>query len=63
MSEGGDVIMSEGGDSMPNRLRLSMLMSVSGVLESFPRVLVPRQAILFSMLLLGDTVGMRGNVV
>jgi hypothetical protein len=63
MSEGGDVIMSEGGDSMPNRLRLSMLMSVSGVLESFPRVLVPRQVILFSMLLLGDTVGMRGNVV
>ena len=41
---------------------LSMPMSVLGVLEGLPGMLVPRQVILFA-LLLGNTMGMRGPVV
>jgi hypothetical protein len=62
MSQGGDVIVPESGDAMPNRSRLSVLMGVLGVLQRLPWVLVSRQMILFS-LLPGNTMGMRGAVV
>jgi hypothetical protein len=62
MSEGCDVVMSECGNAMFGRSRLSMMMSVLGVLQGLAGVLVSRQVILFS-LLLGNTMGMRGGVV
>jgi hypothetical protein len=61
-STGSDVLMSECSDAMANRRRLSILMSFFGVLEGLPGMLLPRQVILFSVLL-SDTVGMRGLVV
>jgi len=36
MSQGGDVIVSEGGDAMSDRSRLSLLVSVLGVLKGLP---------------------------
>jgi hypothetical protein len=47
---------------MSRRSRLSLLMSVLGVLEGLPRMLVSRQVLLLSVLL-GGAVGMRGHVV
>jgi hypothetical protein len=61
MSDRCDVIMSECGDAMASRCRLIMLPSVLGATEGFPRLLRSRQVILFS--LLGDPMGMRGDVV
>jgi hypothetical protein len=57
MGEDCDVIMSECGNAVSSRTRLSMLMSVLGVLKVLPGILVSRQVILFS-LLLGNTMGM-----
>ena len=62
MGESRDVRMSECGDSVSDRRRLSMLMSFLGMLEGLPRMLGSGQVILFS-LLLGDTMGMRRTVV
>ena len=50
------------GDAMSMRSSLKIRMSVLGVLEGLPGMLVPRQVILFA-LLLGNTMGMRGDVV
>ena len=36
MSQGCDVIVSEGGDAMSDRRRLCVVMSVLGMLERFP---------------------------
>ena len=54
--------MPEGGDAVPGRSLLSMLMRVLGVFEGLARMLMRRQVILLS-LLLGNTMGMRRNVV
>ena len=62
MSEGRDVSVSEGGDSVSTGSRLSMLMSFLGMLEGLPRMLGSGQVILFA-LLLGYTMGMRCAVV
>jgi hypothetical protein len=62
MSEGRDVRVSECGNSMSDGSRLAVLMSFVGMLEGLPRMLVPSQVILLS-LLLGHTVGVRGAVV
>lgn len=63
MSEGGDLIVSEGGDTMSNRGgRLSVPMSLLGVLQGLPRMIVAALAISVS-LRLGDTMRMRGRVV
>jgi hypothetical protein len=62
VSEGGDIIVSEGGDTMSNHSRLSVPMSLLGVFEGLPRMLVPGLAILVS-LRRGDTMRMRGRVV
>src|ERR1035438_5110307 len=61
-SQGCDIIVPEGGDAMPHRNRLSMLMSLLGVLQRLPRVLLPSQVILLSVLL-SNTMHMRGLVV
>ena len=47
---------------MSNRSRLSLLLSVPGVLEGLPRLLGSGQVILLSVLL-GDAMGMLGDVV
>ena len=47
---------------MSSRSRLSMLMSVLGVLQGLPGMLVSREVILLSVLL-GDTMGVRGGIV
>src|ERR1017187_7900246 len=61
-SQGGDVFVPEGGDAMPHRNCLSMLMSLLGVLQRLPRVLLPGQVILLSVLL-GNTMHVGGLVV
>jgi hypothetical protein len=62
MSKGCDIIVSERGDAMCGRSRLSRLMAIWGMLEGLPRMLVSRDVILVS-LLLADTMGMRGAVL
>jgi len=62
VSEDCDVIMAERVDGVSRRRRQRMPMSVFGVLQGLPGILVSRQVILFS-LLLADTMGMRGAVV
>jgi hypothetical protein len=62
MGEGCDVIVAECGDAMANGDRLSVLLSALGVLEGLAGRLVSGEVLPFSMLL-GDAVGMRGNVV
>ncbi len=62
VSESGDFIVSEGGDAMSDRSRLSVPMSLLGVLEGLPRMLVSGLATLVS-LRLGHTMRMRGRVV
>ena len=57
-----DLIASECGDAMPGRSRLSMPMSVFGVLERLPGMLVSRRVVLLSVLF-GGAMGMRGKVV
>jgi hypothetical protein len=54
--------MSECGDAMRCRSRLSMLMGVLGVLQGLPRMLVWRQVVLV-IVLLGNAMGVRGVVV
>ncbi len=55
--------MSECGDAMSHGSGcLNMLIAIWGVLQSLPRMLVPRQKILFSVLL-GNTVSMVGAVM
>ncbi len=61
MSEGCDFFVSEGGNAMSNRGRLSILMSVLGVFQGLPRMLVSGQVIRLPVLL-GNTMGMRGTV-
>src|ERR1039457_276409 len=61
-SQDGDIFMSEGGDAMPHRNCLRMLMSLLGVLQCLPRVLLPRQVILLSVLF-GNAMHVRGLVV
>jgi hypothetical protein len=61
-SQGGDIIVSEGGDAMSDRSRLSMPLSVLRVLKGLPRMLLSSQVILFS-LLLANPMGMRGFVL
>jgi hypothetical protein len=68
MSEGGNVIVPECGDAMsqhgvPRRSRLSMLMGFVRLFQSLPWVLVSRQVILLTVVLLGSTMSMRGGVV
>jgi len=55
--------MSECGYAMSVGSRLSMLWGVLKVLKSLPRLFVPRLVILFSLLLLGNAMGMRANVM
>ena len=62
MSQGCYVVMPEGGDAMSHRSRLSMLMSLGGMLEGLPRMLVSRQVIRFPLLLPGP-MSMRRTVV
>jgi hypothetical protein len=54
--------VSEGGDAMSGRSRLSIPMGVFGVLEGLPRMLVSRQVLLLSVLL-GRAMGMSGEIV
>src|ERR1019366_5496545 len=61
-SQDGDIFVPEGGDAMPHRNCLRMLMSLLGVLQRLPRVLLPRQVILLPVLF-GDTMHVRGLVV
>jgi hypothetical protein len=55
MSEGRDLIVSESGG-------LRMPMRLVNVLQGLPRLLVPSQVILLSMLL-ANTIGVRAGVV
>src|ERR1035441_1324089 len=61
-SQDGDIFVPEGRDAMPHRNCLSMLMSLLGVLQRLPRVLLPRQVILL-IVLFGNTMHVRGLVV
>ena len=61
-SQDGDIFVPEGGDAVPHGYRQSMLMSLLGVLQGLPRVLLPRQVILLSVLF-GNTMHMRRLVV
>jgi len=54
--------VSECGDAMSGRSRLGMQMSFLRVLEGLPRMLVPRQMLLLSVLL-GSAMGMSGDIV
>ena len=62
LREGGDVLMPECGGAMANRSRLRLPMSFFGVLQRLPRMLLPRQVILFSMLF-ANTMGVGGAVL
>jgi hypothetical protein len=62
MRKGGDFIVSESGHAMSAVRRLTIRMSVMGLLQGLAGLLVPRQVILLS-LLLGDTMGVRGAVM
>jgi len=62
MSQRRDVIMSEGGDAMPARNRVRMLVGVLRLFEGQASMLVAAQVIVLSILL-GDTMGMRSAVV
>jgi len=53
--------MAERGDAMSNGA-LGMPMSFLGMFQGFPGIFMRRQMILFS-LLLGNTMGVRGEVV
>ena len=61
-SQDGDIFVPEGRDAMPHRNCLSMLMGLLGVLQRLPRVFLPRQVILLSVLF-ANTMHMRGLVV
>src|ERR1019366_7141824 len=61
-SQDGDIFVPEGRDAMPHGNCLSMLMSLLGVLQRLPRVLLPRQVILL-IVLFGNTMHVRGLVV
>jgi hypothetical protein len=61
-SEIGDVLMPEGGDAVSNGGRVSVLLSVLGMLEGLPGMLLSGQVILLS-LLLANAVEMGGLVV
>jgi hypothetical protein len=62
ISEGSDFIVSECGDAMSRRSRLSMPMRLFRVFEGLPRLLVSRQVLLLSVLLCG-AMRMSGNIV
>jgi len=62
MSQSRDLVVPEGGHSVPSRGLLTMLMGVVRQLQGLPCMLLSRQVILLS-LLLGDTMSMRGDVV
>jgi hypothetical protein len=62
IGEGRDVIVPECDDAMSGRSRLSVPMSVFGVFEGLPRMLVSRQVLLLSVLL-GGAMGMRRDIV
>jgi hypothetical protein len=54
--------MPECGDAMARNSRLSILVSLSGVLQGLPGRLVSRQ-MLRASLLLGNAMGMRGDIM
>jgi hypothetical protein len=62
IGKGGNLVVSECGDAMSNRCRPRMLMRILGVFVGLSRMLMPRQVILFSVLL-GHTVGMSALIV
>ena len=62
MGERRNVGVPEGRDAMTHGGRVTLLMSLVGVLERLPRMLRSGQVILFS-LLFGGTMGVRGRVV
>jgi hypothetical protein len=61
ISQRRDLVMAERGDAMSNGA-LGMPMSFLGMFQGFPGIFMRRQMILFS-LLLGNTMGVRGEVV
>ena len=61
-SQNGDIFVPEGGDAMPHRNCLSVHMSLLGVLQRLPRVLLPGEVILL-IVLFGNTMHVRGLVV
>jgi hypothetical protein len=62
MCKGRNLMLPECGDAMPGRAARSLLMSLRGVREFLPRMLVSRQVLLLSMLL-ANTMGMCGGIV
>src|SRR5277367_2634002 len=62
MSERGDVIVPEWGDNVSGCGRLSVLVSLLGMLQSLLRMLMSGQVILLS-LPLGDSMSVRRGVV
>lgn len=60
--QGSDIVVSERRDSVSTGGHLGVPMSLLGVFESLPRMLVSRQVILFA-LFLSKTMGMRGSIV
>ena len=64
VSQGFDLGMSECGNAMAecSNWRLLVLVSLRGVLQSLPRILMSREVFLFSVLLAG-TMGVRRAVV
>jgi len=63
MRQGFDLTMPERDHAMPRRSRVTPLVSALRMLQRLPGMFVSRQVILFSVLLLGGTVGVRGGVV
>jgi hypothetical protein len=62
IGKGRDVGMAECGNAMTDGRRQSMPMSLLGVFQGFPRILMSGRVILFS-LLPGGAMRVRGNVV
>ena len=62
MREGRDLIMPECGDPMSGRAPLSKLLILRSVRQVLPRMLVPCQVLLLSVLL-ADKMGMCGALV
>ena len=63
MSQGCNVLVGESRDAVSTSYFLAELMRLRGVVERFPRLLVPRLMILLAVLLLGNAVRMRGRIV
>jgi len=63
MRQGLDLRMPECDHAVPCRSRLTPLVGVLRMFERLSRMFLPRQVILFSVLLFGGTVGMRRGIV